>query len=91
MIETIREMFVPCISREVNDGLFRQSVPEFDERAFREALVNAFGHRDYAAMGVRTLVDDEGLTISNPGGLVEGLAWPHLPHRQNRVEGTSAS
>ena len=25
-------------------------VPEFDERAFREALVNAFGHRDYASM-----------------------------------------
>lgn len=75
-IETIREMFVPWNpSREVNDGLFRQSVPEFDERAFREALVNAFGHRDYAAMGsVRTLVDDEGLTISNPGGLVEGLS-----------------
>ncbi len=80
-IETIREMFVPWNpSREVNDGLFRQSVPEFDERAFREALVNAFGHRDYAAMGsVRTLVRrrTEHLEPRRP---CRGAERGHSPH-----------
>lgn len=60
--------------REFEDGLFRTSAPEFDQRAFREAVVNAFGHRDYSAMGrVRILIDNEGLTISNPGGFIEGI------------------
>lgn len=60
--------------REFEDGLFRTSAPEFDQRAFREAIVNAFGHRDYSAMGrVRVLIDNEGLTISNPGGFIEGI------------------
>ena len=88
-IEKIREMLEPWNpEREFEDGLFRQSVPEFDRRAFREALVNAFGHRDYAALGrVRVLVDDEGLTIANPGGFIEGVTLENLltvePHGRN--------
>ncbi len=88
-IEAMGGMFNPWNpSREYEDGLFRVSVPEFDRRAFREALVNAFGHRDYAALGpVRVLIDDEGLTISNPGGFVEGINVENLltaePHGRN--------
>ncbi|WP_206214533.1 RNA-binding domain-containing protein [Adlercreutzia sp. ZJ242] len=88
-IEKMREMLDPWNpEREYEAGLFRQSVPEFDRRAFREALVNAFGHRDYAALGrVRVLIDDEGLTISNPGGFVEGVTIDNLltvePHGRN--------
>lgn len=42
-IEKMREMLDPWNpERESEDGLFRQSVPEFDQRTFREALVNAF-------------------------------------------------
>lgn len=88
-IEAMGDMFNPWNpSREYEDGLFRVSVPEFDRRAFREALVNAFGHRDYAALGpVRVLIDDEGLTISNPGGFVEGINVDNLltaePHGRN--------
>lgn len=88
-IEEMRRMLDPWNpEREFEDGLFRVSVPEFDPRAFREALVNAFGHRDYAAMGrVRVLIDDEGLTIANPGGFVEGVTVDNLltvePHGRN--------
>lgn len=79
-IEKIRELLEPWNpEREFEDGLFRRSIPEFDPRAFREALVNAFGHRDYAALGrVRVLVDDEGLTIANPGGFIEGVTVENL-------------
>lgn len=88
-IEKMSEMLEPWNpEREFEDGLFRKSVPEFDKRAFREALVNAFGHRDYAVLGrVRVLIDDEGMTIANPGGFIEGVTLDNLltvePHGRN--------
>lgn len=73
---------------EIEEGLFRISVSDFDKRAFREALVNAFCHRDYTILGrVRVEINDEGLTISNPGGFVEGVTINNLltaePHGRN--------
>lgn len=59
---------------ELQVGLFRVGVPRVDKQAFREALANAFVHRDYARLGaVHVKLDDRELTISNPGGFVEGL------------------
>ena len=74
-IEQINDMFSPWNpSAELSVGLFSMMEPEFDHRAFREALVNAFGHRDYTLLGrVRVQLDDAGLTIANPGGFVEGI------------------
>ena len=70
---------------EIEDGLFRISVPDFDKRAFREAVVNAFSHRDYTMMGmVRILLDDNGLTISNPGGFIEGISMDDLLNAEPR-------
>lgn len=74
--------------QEIEMGLFRISVPDFNKRAFREALVNAFSHRDYSKMGrVRIAISDEGLTIANPGGFVEGVSIKNLltaePHGRN--------
>ncbi|MCD8307945.1 MAG: putative DNA binding domain-containing protein [Clostridia bacterium] len=75
-------------ANEVTMGMYRMSIPDFDQRAFREALVNAFSHRDYSKMGrVRVAVDDDGLTISNPGGFIEGISVNNLlraePHGRN--------
>lgn len=75
-------------SEEIEEGLFRISVPDFDKRAIREALVNAFCHRDYTMLGrVRVLIDDDGLSISNPGGFIEGVTLENLltvePHGRN--------
>ena len=75
---------------EFEDGLFRISIPEIDRRAFREALVNAFSHRDYSILGrVRVAIEEEGLTISNPGGFIEGVTISNLiwaePHGRNPV------
>ena len=69
-------------------GLFRISIPDFDKRAFREALVNAFSHRDYSMLGrVRLMLDENGLTLSNPGGFIEGVNQKNLlsvePHGRN--------
>lgn len=76
--------------REIQVGLFRVPVPKVDMGAFREAVANALVHRDYhrlAAVHVR--LDDEGLTISNPGGLVDGVTLANLlttePRPRNRT------
>lgn len=74
--------------QEIEMGLFRFAIPEFDKRAIREALVNAFSHRDYSRMGrVRVTISDEGLTIANPGGFIEGVSINNLltaePHGRN--------
>ena len=74
--------------RETEYGLFRIPIPEFDWAAFREGLVNAFCHRDYTMLGaVRVLIDDEGMTISNPGGFIDGVNLKNLltvePHGRN--------
>lgn len=74
--------------RETEYGLFRIPIPEFDWAAFREGLVNAFCHRDYTVLGVvRVMIDDEGMTISNPGGFIDGVNLKNLltvePHGRN--------
>lgn len=74
--------------RETEYGLFRIPIPEFDWSAFREGLVNAFCHRDYTMLGrVRVSIDDEGLSISNPGGFIDGVNLKNLltvePHGRN--------
>ena len=76
--------------REMEYGLFRVPIPEFSKEAFREGLVNAFCHRDYTILqAVRVAIEDEGLTISSPGGFIEGVNLQNLltvePHGRNPV------
>lgn len=75
---------------ELDVGLFRLPIPHYDKRAFREALINAYSHRDYSILGrVRVLVERDGMTISNPGGFLQGIDAHHLldaePHGRNPV------
>lgn len=75
---------------EIENGLFRIPVPEFSYNAFREALVNAFCHRDYSMLGsVRLAITDEGMTISSPGGFIDGVNLKNLltvePHGRNQT------
>jgi len=48
---------------------------ELPEKALREALANAIGHRDYNVQGAKILVEIslDRVEITNPGGLVKGL------------------
>lgn len=76
--------------REIEYGLVRIPIPEFSESAFREGLVNAFCHRDYSILQtVRLVVEDEGLSISSPGGFIEGVNLNNLltvePHGRNQA------
>ena len=57
-INTYMEAWNP--EQEIEMGLFRMSVSDFSKRAVREAIINAFSHRDYTKMGrVRVAISDE--------------------------------
>lgn len=76
--------------QELQAGLFRISIPDFDRRAVREAVINACVHRDYTRMGrVLVRLDDDGLSVSNPGGFIEGVTIDNIlsaePHGRNPV------
>ncbi|MBP5452633.1 MAG: hypothetical protein J6Y16_10400 [Treponema sp.] len=84
--ETYLEAWNPEL--EFENGMYRVGIPEFDRDAFREALVNAFCHRDYTQLGaVRVLIDDEGLSITSPGSFVDGVSSQNIltvePHGRN--------
>ncbi len=45
----------------------------------RDAFINALVHRDYSRLGaVHVRLDDDGLTLSSPGGFVEGITLQNL-------------
>jgi len=89
VFEEVERLFAARVmERELEFGLFRVPVPNFDKRAFREAFVNALVHRDYSRLGaIHVQIDDNGLSISNPGGFVEGVTLNNLlvvkPHPRN--------
>ncbi len=92
LIETFEEVelqFKPwVIEEELEVGLFRVPIPNYDRRAFREGFVNALVHRDFSRLGaVHVKIDNSGLNISSPGGFVEGVNLSNLlvapPHSRN--------
>lgn len=78
--EEVEQLFRARVSeQEIQVGLFRVAVPNYDRRAFREAFVNTFVHRDYSRLGaVHVRLDNDGLTLSSPGGFVEGVTLQNL-------------
>jgi len=83
LLETFEEVELLFKARveeeEIQVGLFRVPVPNYDRRAFREAFVNALVHRDFSRLGtVHVKFTDNGLSISNPGGFVEGVTLDNL-------------
>jgi ATP-dependent DNA helicase RecG len=64
---------------EVMVGMFRVGVPDYSERAFREAVANALIHRDYTRLGaVHVQWYEDRIEISNPGGFPEGVRLENL-------------
>lgn len=64
---------------EIMVGMQRIGVPDYPERAFREAVANALIHRDYTRLGaVHVQWLENRIEISNPGGLPEGVRLDNL-------------
>lgn len=66
------------------DGPFVRQIPTFNERAVREAILNAITHRDYRQAGsifIRQF--PRKLEIVSPGGLPTGITLANILHRQS--------
>lgn len=65
--------------QELMVGLLRVGVPDYPERALREALANALIHRDYQRLGaVHFKWHADHIEISSPGGFPEGVRLDNL-------------
>jgi len=64
---------------ELMIGFLRVGVPDYPERAFREAVANALIHRDYTRLGaVHAQWYGDRIEVSNPGGFPEGVRPDNL-------------
>ncbi|MDP2302044.1 MAG: ATP-binding protein [Ignavibacteria bacterium] len=78
------------IGMEVH-GLYRKDIPEINQEALREAIVNAFIHRDYYDPDfVSVGIFENRVEIRNPGGLYGGLKIQdiikrHISKRRNEL------
>ena len=55
-------------------GMTRVEMPEYDEEAVREAIVNGIIHREYTRLGAEVCVDiyDDRLEVTSPGCMMSG-------------------
>jgi predicted HTH transcriptional regulator len=62
----------------------RVEIPQFNERAVFEAIVNAVAHRDYSIHGskIRLFMFDDRLELYSPGPLPNTVTIESLPLRQ---------
>jgi len=72
------------------EGLIQREIYAFNEKAFREALLNAVAHRDYnmSDRSILIAVDPEKLVVKSPGGFPAGITPENILHEQawrNRV------
>lgn len=53
----------------------REEMPEYVERSYHEALINALAHRDYLVNGSEVHIDiyDDRMEIYSPGGMPDGF------------------
>ncbi|RSX58852.1 ATP-dependent DNA helicase [Bifidobacterium samirii] len=80
MFRRVEELLAPWNPQtEIMLGSQRANYSVFDKSAFREAMANAFCHRDYTIMSpVRFQIDEAGLTVANPGGFMRGVNFGNL-------------
>lgn len=70
---------------ELPDGLFRKSVPHYDEVVVRELLANALAHRPYTQRGDIFLnLHPDRLEVHNPGLLPIGVTPRNILHTSSK-------
>ncbi|MBF0549531.1 MAG: winged helix-turn-helix transcriptional regulator [Deltaproteobacteria bacterium] len=68
------------------EGLLRVDVPEINREAFREAIINAFCHRDYREYdSVNIAIFKDRVEIRNPGRLYGGLTMTMIREKMVSV------
>ena len=67
------------VEQELQIGMFRVPIPNYEKDAFREGFVNALVHRDFFRVGaVQVQLQRDSLTIASPGGFMEGITSENI-------------
>lgn len=70
-------------NQHFQDGLFIFDIPTFNEKAVREAILNAISHRDYKAAGsIWVKQYPRRITLISPGGFPPGITPHNILWRQ---------
>lgn len=65
--------------REAEVGLVRLGIPDYSPDAFREALLNAVQHRNYAVLNTTYVqLHSDHLFLASPGGFPQGITLDNL-------------
>lgn len=86
VLDDVRRRVLARIRRRaLLDGLFRREIPEYPDWAWREAIVNAVAHRDYAIAGahVQVRLFADRLEVQSPGGLFGSVSESTIEHDQS--------
>jgi ATP-dependent DNA helicase RecG len=85
MIDAARAAIFEKLSKHaVMDGFVRHDITEYPEFAYREAIVNAVAHRDYAIEGshIQLRLFADRLEVQSPGGLGGNLTVDNIVYEQ---------
>jgi ATP-dependent DNA helicase RecG len=80
--ETVNHVLASIRESSLIDGLFRRDVPEYPEKAVREAVLNAAAHREYSAYVrgsyIQVHLFADSLEVQSPGGLYGNVTEENL-------------
>lgn len=91
IFEKVDLMFQSRITeQEMQIGLFRVPIPNYEPAAFREGFINALVHRDLFRFGsVDVQLQTKSILFSSPGGLPSGVTPENIltvaPTQRNRI------
>ncbi|MDE6098702.1 MAG: putative DNA binding domain-containing protein, partial [Muribaculaceae bacterium] len=72
-------------SFDVQIGLFRKPIRQYNDKVIRELLINAFAHKSYTISGdIIIAVYPDRLEISNPGSFPLGVTKDNILHQRIR-------
>lgn len=86
MIDEARRLIFSRIrKRALLEGFMRREIPEYPDWAYREAVVNAIAHRDYAISGghVQVRLFSDRLEVQSPGGLFGTVSEQNIEFEQS--------
>lgn len=86
VIEEARRRVLSRIKgRALLEGFVRREIPEYPDWAYREAIVNAVAHRDYALSGahIQLRLFADRLEVQSPGGLFGTVSEENIEHEQS--------
>jgi ATP-dependent DNA helicase RecG len=85
MLDAARATIFDNLGKQARmNGFVRQDIADYPELAYREALVNAIGHRDYGLEGrsVQVRLFTDRLEVQSPGGLGGELTVENMVYEQ---------